>query len=69
MLLTKDKIAQKEISDADLDQVTGGLLGHELTHVVQDGVSAFIGETEKNLSSPLKPKSSPDHLRETNKTG
>jgi len=66
--MTEDKKTAEEISDIDLDNVQGGLLGHELTHVVQDGESAFIGEPEKNLSSPLKPKSSPDHLRD-NKTG
>lgn len=44
----------EQLNDADLDQVTGeaggkGLLGHELTHVQQQGGTQYIGETEKNL--------------------
>ena len=43
----------EELNEADLDQVTGGtgktLIGHELTHVQQQGGGKYIGETEKNL--------------------
>lgn len=49
-----DKKKTEELNEAELDQVTGGaggkeLLGHELTHVQQQGGNNFIGETEKNL--------------------
>ncbi|MEP2989847.1 MAG: DUF4157 domain-containing protein [Parasphingorhabdus sp.] len=45
----------EELSEGELDQVTGGvggkgLIGHELTHVQQQGGTQYIGETEKNLS-------------------
>ncbi len=49
--MTKDKKAAKELSDIDLDQALGG-------------ATAYIGETEKNLSGKLKPKSSPTNLRD-----
>lgn len=44
----------EELNEGDLDQVTGGvggkgLIGHELTHVQQQGGTQYIGETEKNL--------------------
>lgn len=50
-----DKKSQ-ELNEQELDQVTGGaggkgLLGHELTHVQQQGGHKYIGETEKNLTS------------------
>lgn len=45
----------EELSEGELDQVTGGvggkgLIAHELTHVQQQGGTQYIGETEKNLS-------------------
>ncbi len=54
--MTKDTKTVSEISDADLDKVQGG-------------ATAYIGETEKNLSGKLKPKSSPDNLRDGNLRG
>ncbi|WP_337658911.1 eCIS core domain-containing protein [Sphingorhabdus sp. Alg231-15] len=51
-----DKKDPNKLNEQELDQVTGGaagkqLLGHELTHVGQQGSRKYIGETEKNLTS------------------
>ena len=64
-----DKKAE-ELDDTDLDQVTGGaggkgLIGHELTHVQQQGGTQFIGETEKNLGLKVGRKKSGKHAKHT----
>lgn len=61
--MTNEPNKTEELDEAELDKVTGGvgsknLLGHELTHVQQQGGSKYIGETEKNLSSGVDRKRS-----------
>ena len=58
----------EELNEGELDQVTGGvggkgLIGHELTHVQQQGGTQYIGETEKNLDLKVGRKKSGKHAK------